>query len=60
VNRLFIPVLVATIENTLLVMFDTIVVAVTLSNTIGTLMQLKQFQLAHAKSLTQVMVEQGN
>jgi hypothetical protein len=59
VNRLFIPVLVATIENTLLVVFDTVVVAVTLANTIGTLRQLKEFQVSRAKSLTRVIVEQG-
>jgi hypothetical protein len=56
---LFIHFLAGTINDALLIVFDTIVVAVTLSNTIGTLRQLKEFQVSRAKSLTQVIVEQG-
>jgi putative effector of murein hydrolase LrgA (UPF0299 family) len=59
VDFLFIPVLVATINTALLIVFDTIAVAVTLSNTIGTLRQLKEFKLSRAKSMNWVIVEQG-
>jgi hypothetical protein len=48
--------LVATINDVLIIAFDTFVVAVTLSNTLENLRQLKEFQ---AKSLTQVIVEQS-
>ena len=51
--------LVDFIENLLVIFFDTIVVAVTLSNTLGTLRQSREFQAFHAKSLTQVLAEQS-
>jgi hypothetical protein len=56
---LFIHFLVSTINEALLVVFDTIVVAVTLLNTIGTLRELNEFHVSRAKSLTRVIVEQG-
>jgi hypothetical protein len=43
-------------NDALVIMFETFVVAVTLSNTIGTLRMLKGFQ---ANSLTRVIVEQS-
>ena len=47
------------IDDILVIFFDTIVVAVTLSNTLGTLRQSREFQAFHAKSLTRFLAEQG-
>ena len=51
--------LVDFISNLLVIFFDTIVVAVTLSNTFGTLRQSREFQAFHAKSTTRVLAEQS-
>ena len=51
--------LVGFISGLLVIFFDTIVVAVTLSNTLGTLRQSREFQAFHAKPLTRVLAEQG-
>ena len=51
--------LVDFINNLLVIFFDTIVVAVTLSNTLGTLSQSREFRAFHRKSLMQVLIEQG-
>ena len=51
--------LVAFLNNLLLIFFDTIVVAVTLSNTLGTLRPSRDFQQFYAKSITRVLVDQG-
>ena len=55
----FIGFLVGFINDLLVIFFDTIVVAVTLSNILGTLRQSRDFQAFYAKSLTRVLVEQG-
>ena len=51
--------LVDFIDHILVIFFDTIVVAVTLSNTLGTLRKSREFQAFHAKSLTRVLAEQS-
>ena len=51
--------LVGFISDLLVIFFDTIVVAVTLANTLGTLRQSGEFQAFHAKSLTRVLAEQS-
>jgi hypothetical protein len=56
VNFLFVHFLVQALGDALGIVFDTFVVVVTLSNTLGNLRQLKEFK---AKSLTQVIVEQS-
>ena len=47
------------ISDLLVIFFDTIVVAVTLANALGTLRQAREFQAFHAKSLTQFLAEQS-
>ena len=51
--------LVGFISDLFVIFFDTIVVVVTLSNTLGTLRQSREFRAFHAKSLTRVLAEQG-
>ena len=41
------------------IIFDTLVVAVTLSNAMETLRQMRGFKIFQANSLTQVLVKQG-
>ena len=55
----FMRFLVNFINDLLVIFLDTIVVAVTLSNTLGTLRQSREFQAFHAKSLTRVLAEQS-
>ena len=51
--------LVGMIANVSVIIFDTLVIAVTLSNAMETLRQMKGFKIFQANSLTQVLVKQG-
>ena len=51
--------LVYFISDLFVIVFDTIVVAVTLANALGTLRQSRELQAFHAKSLTRVLAEQS-
>ena len=51
--------LVGMIGSVLVIIFDTLVIAVTLSNAMETLRQMRGFKIFQANSLTQVLVKQG-
>ena len=51
--------LVGMIGNVSVIIFDTLVIAVTLSNAMETLRQMRGFKIFQANSLTQVLVKQG-
>ena len=51
--------LVDTIDDVFLILFDTVVVAVILLNSLVTLRELKEFQTLRIRSLTQVLIEQS-
>ena len=51
--------LVGMIGNVSVIIFDTLAIAVTLSNAMETLRQMRGFKIFQANSLTQVLVKQG-
>ena len=56
---IFMHSLAGMIGNVSFIIFDTLVIAVTLSNAMETLRQMKEFKIFKANSLTQVLVKQG-
>ena len=58
-NFIFMHSLVVMIGSVLTIIFDTLVIAVTLSNAMETLRQMRGFKIFQTNSLTQVLVKQG-
>jgi hypothetical protein len=50
---------VNTMDNVFLILFDTLVVVVTLYNTLGLVIRSREFQMLPQKSLSQTLAEQG-